>query len=144
MSGPKQVHSSFLLQVMLHFNCWYFVVWWIAEFCIFLWKGSELPYPSGNWDAEFFLLWIMIPIEYSRLFFGMKGNLTERKFPLIISICLSFATLIVYIFFHLWQTYVLRAEVILSCIAYAFEVTELIVSIVATANFAKLERFHHH
>eukprot|EP00047_Mylnosiga_fluctuans_P022468 m.120373 g.120373 ORF g.120373 m.120373 type:complete len:145 (+) comp9270_c0_seq7:17-451(+) len=140
-TGPQPVLSSFPLQVLLYFNCWYFVVWWVAEFCIFIWKGSELPYPSGNWGAEFFLVWVMIPIEGTRLFFGMKGNLTERKFPVFLCLALTIATLIVYIFFHLWQTYVLRAEVILSAIAYVFQACEIFLGLAAAANFARMENF---
>ena len=41
---------------------------------------------------------------------GKRGNLTERKVPVLISMLLGVACVICLLYFILWQTYVLRFE----------------------------------
>lgn len=95
----------------------------------------SLPYTSGNWGSEFFLLWMMTFVEAIRIFFGeqrlnkrqlhrtqsltsllssallsvltgMKGNLTEQKMPMILLLVFTLPTVFGLLFFMLWQTYV--------------------------------------
>lgn len=68
--------------------------------------GHVLPFPAHSWGAEFFLVWVLLPLEASRLFFGMQGNLTEQTRPLVLFVLFTVASFMVYLFFLLWQTYV--------------------------------------
>ena len=68
---------------------------------------------------------------------GWRGNLTERKLPLLISLLLSLPCIICHIYFILWQTYVLRFEVITNAIQLCFVGLEIIFSIFAFISFAR-------
>eukprot|EP00053_Salpingoeca_punica_P027341 m.24308 g.24308 ORF g.24308 m.24308 type:complete len:144 (+) comp9549_c0_seq1:177-608(+) len=142
MAGPRPIISSVPLQMLYTTNIWFFTFWWIVEFAVFIWKGYELPYPSSSWGSEFFLLWLTLPIECIRIFFGMKGNLTEQKFPLIISFLMSLPTVGITIFFLVAQTYVLRVEVVICAMMCVFLGLEFLFGFIAALNFARNEPFH--
>ncbi|XP_071827942.1 transmembrane protein 216-like [Apostichopus japonicus] len=131
------VLSSLPLQILLYLNGWYFGFFWICELLMYIYKGSILPYPSQNIIGEVILLFMLAIIEGVRLFFGTKGNLTEKVVHLAVSVALllpvSFGTL----FVLLWQTYVLRAEIILCSILLIFFFLEVIFEIVTLITFGR-------
>ncbi|XP_066265366.1 transmembrane protein 216-like [Branchiostoma lanceolatum] len=133
--------SSLPLQVLYYLNGWYFGFFWIAEALIFVYKGEVLPFPSTNLASEIVLLFLLGIIEVIRLFFGSKGNLTERIISMVVSILLCLPVLFTVLFFLLWQTYVLRAEVILCAILLVFLGLELILGVAAMVSFARAETF---
>ncbi|CAH1250588.1 TMEM216 [Branchiostoma lanceolatum] len=133
--------SSLPLQVLYYLNGWYFSFFWIAEALIFVYKGEVLPFPSTNLASEIVLLFLLGIIEVIRLFFGSKGNLTERIISMVVSILLCLPVLFTVLFFLLWQTYVLRAEVILCAILLVFLGLELILGVAAMVSFARAETF---
>eukprot|EP00051_Salpingoeca_urceolata_P018432 m.258485 g.258485 ORF g.258485 m.258485 type:complete len:131 (+) comp19192_c1_seq8:96-488(+) len=105
-SGPTEVLSSLTLQVAFVLNAWYFALFFLAEFAIFIFKDYALPYRASDWSSEFALLWVFAVVEVIRIHFGVRGNLTEQKTPMLVSLAFSFPSLMVYLFFLLWQTYV--------------------------------------
>lgn len=55
---------------------------------------------------------------------GCKGNLTEEEAPLGLSLAVSVGSVVFSVYFLVWQTYVLKADVILNSVllcAYGFE-----------------------
>ena len=68
---------------------------------------------------------------------GKKGNLTEQIVGVVISVVLSIPALFGALFLLLWQTYVLRVEVILSGIQIAFIGLQLIFGIISIITFAR-------
>ncbi|KAI8518990.1 transmembrane protein 216-like [Branchiostoma floridae] len=133
--------SSLPLQVLYYLNGWYFGFFWIAEALMFVYKGQVLPFPSTNLASEIVLLFLLGIIEVIRLFFGSKGNLTERIISMVVSILLCLPVLFTVLFFLLWQTYVLRAEVILCAILLVFLGLELVLGVAAMVSFARAETF---
>ena len=71
----------------------------------------------------------------------MKGNLTERKKLMIFSFVLSLPVLACSLFFTLWQTYVLRIEMILCIVALIVHGLELVFGVLTTLNFIRFEHF---
>ncbi|XP_072045648.1 transmembrane protein 216-like [Amphiura filiformis] len=145
-SGPGrgktvEVLSSLPLQILLYLNGWYFIALWICEILMYIYKGVVLPYPSANLAGEIIMLFMLAAIEYVRLFFGKKGNLTEKLMHVGVSLALTLATLIGALYLILWQTYVLRAELILSVILLAFLALETVFSIITIVTFARAESF---
>ena len=69
---------------------------------------------------------------------GRKGNLTERVIAVVVSLLLTIPSVFGAIYILIWQTYVLRAEVILVAIQLAFLALELIFAIVSIITFARL------
>ena len=68
---------------------------------------------------------------------GKKGNLTERGQPVILSVLLSIPSIIGNVFLLVWQTYVLRAELILVAIQLSFIAIEMLLGIVAVILFSR-------
>ncbi|XP_028408185.1 transmembrane protein 216-like [Dendronephthya gigantea] len=135
--------SSLPLQVLLHLNVWYFIVFWIAELLIYAYKGVILPFPNegSTLALEIILMFLFAFIEAVRLFFGYKGNLAERKLALIFSIVLTIPVLFLALFLMLWQTYVLRIEFILCSILLVFCGLEFFISLATFFVFQRHESF---
>jgi transmembrane protein 216 len=68
---------------------------------------------------------------------GRKGNLTEQIIGVVVSVVLSIPAIFASLFLLLWQTYVLRVEVILSGIQLAFIGLQLIFGIISIITFAR-------
>ena len=133
----QPVRSSVPYQILLYINGWYFGFFWLCEALIFIFKGQTLPYPPNVLLAEVILLFIMAGLEAIRLFLGMKGNLTERVAGVVLSIVISIPALFGSIYLLIWQTYVLRVEVILNAIQLAFIALQLVFGLVSTITFAR-------
>ncbi|XP_038049006.1 transmembrane protein 216-like [Patiria miniata] len=139
--GKTVVLSSLPLQILLYLNGWYFALFWIGELLLFIYKATLLPYPGANFAAEAVILIFMAGIEYVRLFLGKKGNLTEKIIHLGVSLGIGLATLFFGLYLFLWQTYVLRIELILVAIEMAFLFFEAIFGLIAIITFARAESF---
>jgi len=70
-------------------------------------------------------------------FAGYKGNLTEHVLALIMSLIFTITSLFGFLYLLLWQTYVLRADVILNSVEIAFIGLEVIFGIVCVIKFAR-------
>eukprot|EP01135_Chromosphaera_perkinsii_P006538 Nk52_evm10s539 gene=Nk52_evmTU10s539 len=108
--------SSVPLQVLLYFGWHFVIVWWLLELFCFIYKGNILEYSDSALGTEIALLFVFAGLETVRYLMGYKGNLTERKFAMAMFMVLSAPVILAYCFFLLWQTYVLRLEVILNYI----------------------------
>ena len=104
---------------------------------LFIFKMSILPYPSGNIVAEIFLLAFLGAIEWVRIFMGKKGNLTEALMSIALSVIFTAPSVLALLYLLLWQTYVLRLEVILVSFALTFEGIELLFALLATITINK-------
>ncbi|KAK3098595.1 hypothetical protein FSP39_021085 [Pinctada imbricata] len=98
---------------------------------------ETLPYPQNVLPAEIILLFILTGIEALRIFFAIKGNLTERGIGVFVSLLLSIPACLGAVFLLLWQTYVLRVDVILAAIQLAFIGFELIFGLISIITFAR-------
>uniref|UniRef100_H3AHC7 Transmembrane protein 216 n=1 Tax=Latimeria chalumnae TaxID=7897 RepID=H3AHC7_LATCH len=70
---------------------------------------------------------------------GSKGNLSQRKVTLSISLGLTIPAAMMAVYYLLLQTYVLRVEVILNAILLVFYALEFILDIVALTAFASID-----
>lgn len=133
--GMRQSSASLSLQILLWTSLWYSVFFLVVENAIFIWKGSTLDYTDRNFDAELFGLWLLFGVEAFRIYFAMRGNLTEQPLGLYISVVFGILTILTFGFYLLYQTYVLRVEVILIVIALVLEILEVLLSIAAALRF---------
>ncbi|KAK6171497.1 transmembrane protein 216 [Patella vulgata] len=131
------VRSSLPYQILLYLNGWYFGLFFLAEILIYIFKAETLPFASNTLAAEIILVFLLAGLEGLRLFFGRKGNLTEQTVGVIISVLLSVPAILGAVFILLWQTYVLRIDVILAAIQLAFIGLELIFGIISIISFAR-------
>ena len=75
--------------------------------------------------------------RFLHIFSARKGNLTERIVGVIVSILLSVPSILGAIFYLYWQTYVMRADVILAGIQLGFIGLQLVFGIIAIITFAR-------
>ncbi|KAK0052573.1 transmembrane protein 216 [Biomphalaria pfeifferi] len=131
------IRSSLPYQILLYLNGWYFAFFFVCEILLFVFKGETLPYATNVLAAEVILLFLLAIVEALRLFFGKRGNLTEQIMGVLVCVFLSISTIFGVLFFLLWQTYVLRVEIILTAIQLFFIGMEIIFGIISIITFAK-------
>ncbi|XP_022294102.1 transmembrane protein 216-like [Crassostrea virginica] len=131
------VRSSLPYQILLYLNGWYFAFFFLCEILIYVYKNETLPYADNVLPAEVILVFILAGIEALRIFFAQKGNLTERIMGVLVSIVLSIPAVLGTLYLILWQTYVLRVDVILAAIQAAFIGLELVFGIISMITFAR-------
>ena len=68
---------------------------------------------------------------------GQKGNLTEHTLGIIISLVLTVPSVFGVLYYLLWQTYVLKLEVILIAIQLTFESIQLLLAVFCIVNFSR-------
>ncbi|XP_051885247.1 transmembrane protein 216-like [Pristis pectinata] len=133
---PPPVLSLTPLQILLNLNSWYYAAYFVAEILLFIYKGLLLPYNLANLVLDLVMLFLYLGVEIIRIFFGSKGNLSQRKVPLTISLVLLGPSAIMAIYYLLLQTYVLRLEVTINAILLVFYVFELVLYCVGLMSFS--------
>lgn len=81
-----------------------------------IYKSLVLSYPGDNLTLEVCLLFLMAGLELLRLYSGMRGNLQEREGYVGVNMVLTVPTALLSVYFLIWQTYVLRADVIVNAV----------------------------
>ncbi|KAK3251089.1 hypothetical protein CYMTET_39564 [Cymbomonas tetramitiformis] len=120
LGDSRQSLTSLGLEVLYYFGGWYDVFYVLLQFLVFIYKGLELPYPSNNYEVEFTYLFLFAIIEPTRLFLGSKGNKTENSGPLVFSTILTVFVALFFLYYLLWQTYVVKLEQFLNSLALLF------------------------
>ncbi|XP_058685595.1 transmembrane protein 216 isoform X1 [Poecile atricapillus] len=136
--APRGRHrSSAPLQVLLFLNGWYCATYFLLEAFVFVYKVLLLPYPVSNLVLDIVLLLLYLGIEATRIFFGSKGNLCQRKVPLSLSLALTVPAAVLAVYYLLLQTYSLRLEAFLSAILLLFYGLELLLGFLALLSFSR-------
>ncbi|XP_038263645.1 transmembrane protein 216 isoform X4 [Dermochelys coriacea] len=141
MAPRSRQLSSTPLEILLFLNGWYYATYFLLEIFIFIYKGLLLPYPSANLALDLVMLFLYLGIEVTRIFFGSKGNLCQRKVPLSISLALTFPAAVMAAYYLLLQTYALRLEAILNAILLLFYAIELLLGILTLASFSRVDSY---
>ncbi|OPJ74132.1 transmembrane protein 216 isoform X3 [Patagioenas fasciata] len=136
MAPTSRQRSSAPLQVLLFLNGWYSATYFVLEALIFVYKVLLLPYPFTNLVLDVVLLLIYLGTEATRIFFGSKGNLCQRKVLLSISLALTGPAAVMAVYYLLLQTYALRLEAILSAILLLFYAAEVLLGVLALFSFS--------
>nr|XP_025965033.1 transmembrane protein 216 [Dromaius novaehollandiae] len=87
------------------------------------------------------MLFLYLGVEATRIFFGSKGNLCQRKVPLSISLALTFPAATMAAYYLLLQTYALRLEAILNAILLVFYTAELLLGVLTLASFSSTDSY---
>ncbi|XP_008627633.1 PREDICTED: transmembrane protein 216 [Corvus brachyrhynchos] len=133
--------SSAPLQVLLFLNGWYCATYFLLEAFVFVYKVLLLPYPVSNLVVDVVLLLLYLGIEATRIFFGSKGNLCERKVPLSLSLALTVPAAVLAVYYLLLQTYSLRLEAFLSAILLLFYGLELLLGFLELLSFSSADPY---
>ncbi|XP_043915159.1 transmembrane protein 80 [Protopterus annectens] len=130
------ISSSVPLQILFYLNMFYYIFYFLATLLMIIYKSTVFSYPDSNLAVDLALLFIMVLLEVIRLYMGVSGNLTEDKTALAASLILSFGSIILSVYFLVWQTYVLWADEIISIILLVFYSLEDLLKFAAIASFA--------
>lgn len=129
------VQSSLTYEILLYLNYHYFSMFVTVQFCITIYKYYKFPFESGILLTECLIFIFLFLIEYMRIFFGRKGNLTRKETSIIVSILLTIPSGLGFLYILLWQSYVLRLEFIVCSIQIVLLVVEFISSILCFTSF---------
>ncbi|NXP05855.1 TMM80 protein, partial [Thinocorus orbignyianus] len=127
--------SSLLLQLLFYVNGIYYIFYFLATLAMIVYKSEVFSYPDEFLAPDLALLLIMAVLEVLRLYLGWKGNLTEEEAPLGLSLALTVGSVALSVYFLLWQTYVLRADVVINAVLLLTYGLESLLKVVAIAAF---------
>merc|ERR1711972_905400 len=105
-------------QLVLYLGAYYFFCYEVLELLL-LYKAILLPYPTGVLFSEVLFVLLLAVVEAARLLSGWKGNLTESPGSVGVSLALVVPSVLGVLYLLLWQSYVLRLEVVTSSIQLA-------------------------
>ncbi|KAK6472916.1 transmembrane protein 80-like isoform X1 [Huso huso] len=128
--------SSVPLQMLFFLNGVYYGFYFLATLLMVIYKSQVLSYPDGNLALDLALLFIMAILEAIRLYLGVRGNLKEEEVSVGISLALTVGSMLLSVYFVVWQTYVLRADVIVGAVLLVIYGLEAILDVTAIAAFA--------
>uniref|UniRef100_A0A8C5T0V0 Transmembrane protein 80 n=1 Tax=Laticauda laticaudata TaxID=8630 RepID=A0A8C5T0V0_LATLA len=131
----KKPLSSVPLQILFFLGGIYYVFYFLAALLMIIYKSQIFTYPYNLLTLDLILLFFMALLEAIRLYFGTKGNLTEEEAPLGISLGFTIGSVFLSVYFLVWQTYILRADVIINVVLLVAYGLEGILQIIAIAAF---------
>jgi transmembrane protein 216 len=131
------MNSSLIYEILLYLHSFYLSLFAFCEFWIGIFKAVNLPYPTVTVISELLLLLFLSCTECIRILLGRNGNLTERSVVLLVSVGLTIPSICGVLYFLLWQTYVLRLEVVLCAIQLTLQGLELAAALLCLAKFYK-------
>uniref|UniRef100_A0A672TPB1 Transmembrane protein 80 n=2 Tax=Strigops habroptila TaxID=2489341 RepID=A0A672TPB1_STRHB len=129
--------SSVPLQLLFYVNGIYFIFYFLATLAMVLYKSQVFSYPDDFLTLDLTLLFIMAIVEVLRLYLGSRGNLTEEEGPLGLSLVMTVGSVFLAVYFLVWQTYILKADVILNAVLLLSYGMESILKVSAIAAFIR-------
>ncbi|GIY36463.1 uncharacterized protein CDAR_561392 [Caerostris darwini] len=129
--------SSLSYQIFLVTGWWVFMAFTFLEALLLIFKRIYFAYPAGNILFEFALLVFLFGIESIRNFLGKKGNLTERLLSVVLSLLLTVPVVCGTCYFLWFQTYVLKADLIISIILLVFIAFQTLFAVFTLFTFEK-------
>jgi len=129
--------SSLTYQLLLYLGGYYFACYELLELLLLLYKAILLPYPTGVLFSEVLFVLLLAVVEAARLLSGWKGNLTESAGSVGVSLALVIPSVLGVLYLLLWQSYVLRLEVVVSSIQLAVVAGQGIFGVVSLLAFSR-------
>ncbi|XP_010180725.1 PREDICTED: transmembrane protein 80-like [Mesitornis unicolor] len=127
--------SSVPLQFLFYVNGIYYIFYFLVTLGMIVYKSQVFSYPDDFLAPDLTLLFVMAILEVPRLYLGSKGNLTEEEAPLGLSLAITVVSVILSVYFLVWQTYVLKADVIINTVLLCTYGLESVLKVTAIAAF---------
>ncbi|KAL7857683.1 hypothetical protein AOLI_G00177850 [Acnodon oligacanthus] len=132
------VLSSVLLQILLCLSAFYSLFYFLASLCLIIYKSQVLSYPDSDLALDVCLLLLMAALDIIRVYLGVRGNLQESEKYVGANLIITGATLLFAVYFLVWQSYVLRADVIVNSILLCLYGLTGVVGFGALARFTSV------
>ncbi|XP_034626301.1 transmembrane protein 80 [Trachemys scripta elegans] len=135
--GRREGGRTWLLlgEILFYLNGFYYIFYFLATLLMIIYKSQVFSYPDNYLALDLALLFIMATLEAIRLYLGTKGNLTEEEVPLGVSLVITVGSIMLSVYFLVWETYVLKADVIINAILLFTYGLEGLLQIIAIAAF---------
>ncbi|NXJ07062.1 TMM80 protein, partial [Odontophorus gujanensis] len=108
--------SSIPLQLLFYINQFYYIFYFVVTLTMIVYKSHVFSYPDQFLALDLTLLCIMATLEVLRLYLGSRGNLAEDEGPLGLSLAIMIGSIVLSVYFLVWQTYVLKVDVIINSV----------------------------
>ncbi|OXB56115.1 hypothetical protein ASZ78_011699 [Callipepla squamata] len=108
--------SSIPLQLLFYINQFYYIFYFTVTLTMIAYKSHVFSYPDQFLTPDLALLCIMAALEALRLYLGSRGNLAEDEGPLGLSLAITIGSILLSVYFLVWQTYVLKLDVIMNSV----------------------------
>ena len=132
-------NGSPIYQTLLEFHRIYGVLYFIIEELLFVYKCHFFDFPKVAAGTEITCLIFYLLIQLGRIYFGSMGNRVEASIFVILSIGYSIGVLYTYVHFLLWQTYVLRIELITNGVGLVLWLVEILFGLLAFIGISSKE-----
>lgn len=129
------IKSSLGLQILLDVHKSYLLIYFLVTISLMIYKGIQLkiltlgmvfPYSNGVYGLELFGLLPFVVLELSRLFIGNRGNLIPHSQSVVLFMGLTVISIFVYLFYLLWQSYVVVVDLVVGGLGLGFMVGQLV------------------
>ncbi|CAM4733892.1 unnamed protein product [Leuciscus chuanchicus] len=140
-SGESERESRRRLdvQILLYLSAAFSVFYFLSTLSMIIYKTHVLSYPVGRLALDVCLLFLMAGLEVLRVYWGLRGNLQESEGYTGLNLIGTGATVLLALYFVIWQSYVLRADVIIGAILICFYGLTGIVGFGTLAGFRRSE-----
>jgi transmembrane protein 216 len=132
------VRSSVIFEIFLTINRWSLLLWVLVESVSFVYKNATIIYPNqGHIAGEIILMLSVFFVDLFRILLGSISNRTENILLSAVTIILTIAIFFGYLYFLVWQLFVIRAELIMTIIALIFTGSGIVFLILCIVFFAR-------
>ncbi|XP_048805596.1 transmembrane protein 80 isoform X1 [Lagopus muta] len=121
--------------ILFYINGFYYIFYFVVTLAMIIYKSQVFSYPDDFLAPDLALICIMAVLEALRLYLGSKGNLTEEEAPLGLSLVITVGSMILSVYFLTWQTYVLKADVIINTVLLFIYGLESVLQVLSIAAF---------
>ena len=127
----------------MYFESFSFPIYWIITLLCLCYKGLftniglVLPFSNAAYSLEMVAIFAFGILELSRLFLGNYGNKTESLKPTILFLVLSVVAAAGYLFFGLWQSYVLLIDLLINIIQLCILVGQILTGFALALQLSK-------
>ncbi|XP_068168186.1 transmembrane protein 80-like [Antennarius striatus] len=106
-------------QLLVRLTSCYLAFYFLSTLGLIIRKSLELSYPPGALVRDVGLLFLLAALDSVRLFCGVKGTRTESEGYIVANLTATGTAILLTVYFLVWQTYVMRADVIISSVLLA-------------------------
>ena len=121
--------ASIFLQILIYFERIYAALFFIFELILYIFKANVLVYPPGYLGSEIVGIFFLLILQYVKLNNANTANKTELRHYHVYTIFFSLPVISGYIFYLIWQVYVLYFDLALSFLGLVISFLEMIFSI---------------
>lgn len=120
----RPIKSSLALQVLLHINAYFNIVYFTTTLGLLIYKSFVFLYADNTFGLELTALIPFMVLEFTRFFIGHRANKMEEFQTTLYFIALTVVSLFVFLFYGLWQSYVLFVDLVICIIGVIFVCSE--------------------